>query len=459
LRALRAASACLALLAALALAACEATVVEPRAPAPVVAAPPPPSVPPAPTPTPSALDPGAPVEIERLPAPGVGAAPQLTPPAPGGEATKVALLLPLSGPNAALGRALLDAATMALFEAGGDRLRLLPKDSGATPEAARVAAEQAVAEGAVLILGPIFRDAAAAAGAVAAPRGVNVVTFSTDVSVAGGNVFVFGFTPEQQVDRVAKYAASRGVLRFAALTPDNPFGAAVARALQAAATQAGGTVVRSESYPPEARGAEPIVSRLVRYDGRKAQLVERRRELTAADTPASRRDLAALVNRDALNEYDFDAILIPEGGPALRAIAPLLTYYEVDVTRVRVLGTGQWQDPALAREPALRGAWFAAPSPVAAEAFEQRFERAFGRRPPRLASLAFDSVALAAALLKAGDFGPAALRNPNGFAGVDGIFRFPPNNVAERGLAILEVGPDGFRAISEAPQTFEQRGF
>jgi ABC-type branched-subunit amino acid transport system substrate-binding protein len=405
------------------------------------------------------FDPGAPVEIERLPVPGQ-AGPMLTPPGGAPGAPKVALLLPLSGPQAGLGRALLDAATMALFEVAGDRLVLLPKDTAGTPDGARFAAEQASAEGANLILGPIFRDAAAAAGPVAAARGLSLITFSTDSTVAGGNVFLFGFTPEQQVSRVVKYAVERDLLRFAALAPENAYGAAVTRALQQAAAEAGGSVTRLESYPTDGRNLETAVERLAGYQARKAALAARKRELAASDSAAARRELADLANREALNEYEFDALLLPEGGQTLRNLAPLLTYYEIDTARVKVLGTSQWEDPSLGREPALRGAWFAAASPRAAQEFQRRYERAYGRKPPRIASLAYDAVALAAALAQSGaGMNAEALRNPSGFAGVDGIFRFGPDNVAERGLAVLEVGPDGFRVISEAPQTFEPRAF
>ncbi len=452
----RAASTCLALLAALALGACE-TVDGSRASPPAGAAAQSPTA--ADVPPLQPFDPGAPVEIERLPPPDA-LPPLLTPPAGASAGAKVALLLPLSGPQAALGRALLDAAAMALFEVAGERLVLLPKDTGAGPDGARLAAEQALADGASLILGPIFRDAAAAAGLAAASRGVNLITFSTDATVAGGNVFLFGFTPEQQVSRVVKYAAARGLLRYAALAPENAYGAAVTGALQKAAAEAGGSVARLESYPPDGRNMEAAVERLAGYQARKTALVERTRELADSDSAAARRELSDLANREALNEYEFDALLLPEGGQMLRNLAPLLTYYEVDTARVKVLGTSQWEDPALGLEPALRGAWFAAVSPGAAEDFRRRYERAYGRKPPRIASLAYDAVALAAALAQRGPAMDAeALRNPSGFAGVDGVFRFGSDNVAERGLAVLEVGPDGFRVISEAPQSFEQRAF
>jgi ABC-type branched-subunit amino acid transport system substrate-binding protein len=399
------------------------------------------------------------VAIERLPLPGE-TAPSLTPPGGAPGAPKVALLLPLSGPQAGLGRALLDAAYMALFEVGGDQLVLLPKDAGANPAAARLAAEQAAAEGASLILGPVFRDAAAAAGPVAAARGLNLITFSTDSTVAGGNVFLFGFTPEQQVSRVVKYAVERGLLRFAALAPENAYGAAVTRALQKAAAETNASVTWLGSYSIEGGELDAAVRRIAGFEARKAALAARKRELAASDSAAARRELSDLANREALNEYDFDALLLPEGGQTLRNLAPLLAYYEVDVSRVKLLGTSQWADPTLGREPALRGAWLAAASPGAAEEFQRRYERVYGRKPPRIASLAYDAVALAAALAQRGAAMDAAtLHAASGFAGVDGIFRFGPDNVAERGLAVLEVGTDGFRVISEAPQSFEPRAF
>ena len=130
--------------------------------------------------------------------------------------------------------------------------------------------------------------------------------------------------------------------------------------------------------------------------------------------------------------------------------------------QVRVLGTGLWDDSGTTREPALVGGWFAAPTPEAAGDFQRRFEAAYGHRPPRIASLAYDAAALAAVLagIEQGPrFDHATLTSASGFAGNDGIFRFRQDGIAERGLAVLEVTKDGFRVLSEAPATFEAPAF
>ena len=141
----------------------------------------------------------------------------------------------------------------------------------------------------------------------------------------------------------------------------------------------------------------------------------------------------------------------------LRQIAPLLPFFDVDPRDVRFIGTGLWDDPTLGQEPALVGGWFAAPPPESAAAFMERFMATYEYRPVRIATLAYDAVALAAALARndgRADFGRNALTSPSGFAGTDGIFRFLPNGTAERGLAVLEVTARGARVIDSAATTF-----
>ena len=156
-----------------------------------------------------------------------------------------------------------------------------------------------------------------------------------------------------------------------------------------------------------------------------------------------------------------DAILVAQGGALLRGAGPTLAAGGVDGDKIRLLGTGLWDDPANVKESALSGSWFAAPPPAADEAFDAKYKSAFGNSPPQLATLAYDAVSLAA-LLAAGApyhrFTPAALGDPNGFVGVNGIFRFNPDGTSERGLAILGVDPGGFTTVSPAPATFQPSG-
>jgi len=422
----------------------------------VVVVPPPPEVVREPAPPPQLAP--EPKSVERL-----ALRPPLTPPAtPRLSPVRVAILLPLSGANAALGRALLDAAQLALFELGGERLTLLPRDTRGTPEGAARAAQLAVAGGAEILLGPLFGTSVAAAAPAARASGVNIVAFSTDHTVAGAGVFLMGFMPEQQVDRVVAFARAKGLSRFAALVPDSAYGSAVVDALRRAAGRRDGDVVRVEYYPSDAREAHDPVKRLADYGRRRGSLVAEREALAARSDEVSKQALARLNALETMGGVGFDAVMLADGGATLKAVAPLLPYYDIDPAKVRFLGTGLWDDPTLGTEPALVGGWFAAPPPAAAAAFDQRYTETYGRKPPRIASLAYDAVALAAMLAQEGagpDYSAAALSDPSGFAGTGGIFRFGPDGVVERGLAVLEVEPRALKVVGEAPRTFQELGY
>lgn len=415
------------------------------------------------------------------PAPGV----QLTPPPGVVPVVRVAILLPLSGPEARVGQALLNAAQLALFSLADDSFALLPVDTRGTPEGAAVAARSAIEDGARLILGPVFSSSVAAAAPVARAAGVPVISFSNDRSVAGNGVYIMGFTPETQIGRVAAYAAARGVRRIAAIVPEGPFGARVEESLAAATAASGMTLARVVRYrSADTQSLSPLVRGLANYDARRGALLSRRKELGEQDDEASRRALKRLENLDTLGDVDFDAVLMPEGGSALRALAPLLPFFDIDPRKVRMLGSAQWDDPTVATEPSLFGGWFPAPAPEGRRIFDDVYRKTYGDAPPRIASLAYDATALAAVLVRApaeparvaagGSPGapaiaPATVPRPdlfraqaltaaNGFSGVDGIFRLLPSGLAERGLAVLEVRDRRFVVVSPAPTTFQKPG-
>ena len=415
---------------------------------------------------PQALPP-APLELAETPIPGFDQAviplevpappevPQLVRPEDGGP-IRVGLLLPLTGTEQGLGRTLLDAAVMALYEIGGDQLVLLPRDTMGTPEGARAAADAALAEGAQLILGPVFSASVTAAAAPARARDVNMVAFSTDATVAGNGVFLLAFMPQQQVERVVAYAVSQGLSRFAALAPDSPYGFAVIDALRAAAVANGGVVTQTQLYPQGAQDLMDPVRMLADYQFRRDQLAAQRRALQARTDDAAVAELARLNDAETLGALGYDAVMIPEGGSRLRQVAPLLPFFDVDPELVRFLGTGLWDDVTLGQEPSLVGGWFAAPPPDQSAAFFARFTGLHGYRPSRIATLAYDAVALAAVLSRTGtaNFSAAAIGSSSGFAGSDGIFRFLANGVVERGLAVIEVEAKGLKVIDPAPVTF-----
>jgi ABC-type branched-subunit amino acid transport system substrate-binding protein len=356
----------------------------------------------------------------------------------------VALLVPQSGPNADLGKSMLEAAQLALFETGSDRLTLVPRDTGGTPEGATNAARAAIGEGAKLILGPLLAGEVEAVRAPAQEAHVPVLAFSTATQLAGGNIFLMGFLPKQEVQREVAFARERGLKRFAALAPNTPYGHLMGEALRDAATQAGATAADIEYFDPRAANAAAVVQRLTG------------RSTTAGVTPAG----GPSAQPGPIG--GFDALLLPEGGDVLKALAKQVRQAGLDPTQVRLLGSGLWDDPASAGEPALLGGWFAASPPDARDQFDQRFRATYGHPPPRLASLAFDAAALSAVLAKAGGpdpFTPEAIQNPRGFAGVDGLFRFTADGLVQRGLAVLEVGPQGNTVVSPPPASFSDLAY
>jgi ABC-type branched-subunit amino acid transport system substrate-binding protein len=391
----------------------------------------------------------APPQAEALPPP---AAPKTKVP--------VALLLPLSGREAPLGGDLLDAAQLALFEVGDGNFQLMPRDT-AGAEGARGAAEQAAAEGARLILGPVFAADVTQAAPVARDRRLNLIAFSNDSSVARPGTYLIGITPDQQIRRIVGYAYNQGLRRFAALVPEGQYGNRVHESLRRSVTELGAQLVTVVHYSSDGSDLNGVVRRLAEWDDRRAAMARERKELEAKDDDSSKEALRKLGKAETLGEVPFDAVLIPEGGARLATIAPLLSYYDVDNTKVRYLGLTAWEAPGLGREPALVGAWYVAPPRGGAEGFESRFRAAYGRPSGPIARLAYDATALAALLARretGPDFSDATLTAANGYLGSAGIFRFRPTGEAETGLAVFEVRPNEVRVADPAPETFLQVG-
>jgi ABC-type branched-subunit amino acid transport system substrate-binding protein len=341
--------------------------------------------------------------------------PQPGPGLPSDEArNRVAVLLPLSGPNAGVGQSLANAATLALLDAGGERIRLTVYDTARTGGAA-AAASQALAEGNRLLLGPLLADDVRAVAPLARRADVPVVSFSNDVSVAGNGVYLMGFTPSGSVARVVGYARQQGLARFAALTPKGIYGRRVGQVMIDATQRGGARLIGIEEFDRDA---------------------------------ASLRAAAARVSAQGA----YDAILIADAArtaalavPAIRAAAP----------RAHVLGTELWaNDAAIGAIAALRGAWYAAVPDTLFNQMRVRYRARYGAAPYRLASLGYDAVLLA--IRTARDWPPGspypqrALRDPAGFTGIDGPYRFAPDGVAMRALEVREVTTGGSVVLSAA---------
>lgn len=377
-----------------------------------------------------------------------------------GEA-KVALLVPLSGSAAPAGEAILNAAQMALFEIAGPGFQLVVKDTGGTPEGAAAATQEAVIEGAQLILGPLFSTSAQAAAPIAVGGLVPMISFSNDLTLAQNGVYVLGITPDSQIDRVIGYSAAQGLSRFALLAPENSYGQAALEALRQALARHGGMMISAVFYPPGTTDVSEQVKVLAQYEERREALLEERRKLSARSDPESEAELERLMERETLGDVDFDSVLIPAGGRELLLVAPLLPFYDVDPEYVRFLGTMFWDDVALGTEPSLVGGWFATPDRRGWQVFSQRYQAQFGKLPPRVASLGYDSTALAAVLTRQAEaagqavvFDGASLTQADGFAGVDGIFRFRADGAPERGLSVQELQRGKIVEREAAPSSF-----
>lgn len=376
-------------------------------------------------------------------------------------AAKVGLLLPLSGARADVGQAILNAAQLALFDLAGDRFALVIRDTRGTPEGAAAAAEEALNQGASLLLGPLFSTSAEAVKPVADGAGVPMITFSNNNAIAGPESFVMGVTPRTQVDRIVDYAVSQGLRRFAVLAPENAYGNAVVAALQEAIFRNGVELSRAVYYDPRSTDVSAEVQVLADFNQRRAAAEAQRRDLENRSDEAAQRALQRLQGVETVGLLPFDAILLPASGQQLLSVAPLLAYYDVDPGEVRFLGTALWEDPQLLSEPTLQGGWFPAPPPSLWNTFRQRYRDSFGNTPPRVASLGYDAVALAAVLEQRGSAQGAFLPYTSetitqslGFAGIDGIFRFLPNGQIQRGLAVLEIREAGFVERDPAPRSF-----
>jgi ABC-type branched-subunit amino acid transport system substrate-binding protein len=329
---------------------------------------------------------------------------------------RIALLLPLSGPQASLGRAMEQAAELALFERGGRGVDFLPMDTGSTASGAAEAARRAVGQGARIIVGPLTAAETSAASAPARAARIPIIAFTNDAAQSGPGVWTLGVTPAQQVRRAMGAAMSGGAQRFALAAPDDAFGRALAAAMRSVAQEWGLPDPVVVLHPARASG------------GAVAQDVAQR------------------------GAGGVDAVLIGSTGAMARGVAAGLGPAGLNAPAPRILGHALWaQDASLGQEPALHGATFAAPDPRSRAGFDARFEGAFGERPPRLAGIAYDAAGVAARVVLT----PRGQAGPNTgevFDGVDGPVRLQPEGLVQRGLALFAIEPSGeARMIERAP--------
>ena len=333
---------------------------------------------------------------------------------------KVGLILPLSasGNAGVAAQSMRNAAEMALAEFQNPNIQLLIKDDGGNAQGAQQGTQQALDEGAEMILGPLFASSVPATAQLTRAKGASVIAFSTDSSVAGRGVYLLSFLPESDVNRIVDYAAGTGKRSFAACLPDNAYGNVVEATFKQAVGRKSGRIVAFEKYGSD--------------------------RATAARTVAQSLGQA-------------DALFLADDGESLVATADALTAAGANLKNIQLLGTGLWDNPRVSGSPALQGGLYAAPDPAGFRSFSGRYRAKFGADPVRTATLAYDAVALVAALARTQGpqrFSSEVLTNPSGFAGIDGLFRFRTDGANERGLAVMRVASGGSQPVAGSPKSF-----
>ncbi|WP_228275197.1 penicillin-binding protein activator [Stakelama tenebrarum] len=330
---------------------------------------------------------------------------------------RVALLVPMSGTNAGVGRSLANATQLALLDTNADNIRITTYD---TATGAAAAATQAIADGNGLILGPLLADDVRAVSPIARRAHVPLLSFSNDVSVAGNGTYILGYVPSQSIGRVVDYARSSGITDFAGLMPGGLYGERASTAFLRAVEDAGGRVVAMETY-----------------DGRSGSL-------------------ASAANR--LGADPFQAVLIAGSGDTAAAAVPLLRRTDGGAT-ARVLGTELWNsDSSIGSKSALEGAFFASVSNNYYRQYAAKYRSRFGSAPYRLSTLGYDSVLLTVRIARdwrvGQPFPEGRLLASDGFAGLDGAFRFGRDGIAQRALEVQEIRDGSTVTVSSAPRGF-----
>lgn len=341
---------------------------------------------------------------------------------------RIAMLLPKSaaGFGSLAAENFSNAASLALREFDENAINIVVKDTGGTAAGAANATREALNEGAELILGPVFSKAVPAVVSIARPAGIPVITFSNSSGVGSRGTYVFGFTPEPGIKRAIQYAGNNGRKSFAALLPNNAFGTLAEAAFRQSVASAGGRIVS-----------------IVKYNYSNGEPNARAIEIGA---------LAA--------SGQIDTVFVPDAGDVAPQLVATIKQAAPTNPNLLFIGSGQWDDPRIFRNPALAGAIYPAPERGGFNQFAQRYNGAFGKPPIRLASLGYDAASLMIVLtqnFKDQRFAESNLTNPSGFKGVvDGTFRLDTSGQVKRAFAIYEVTLGGPRIVAPAPRTFAQ---
>jgi branched-chain amino acid transport system substrate-binding protein len=359
-----------------------------------------------------------------------------------------AILIPLTGPRAGVGQVLLQAAHLALPD---NRPPLDVLDTGGTAAGAATAAQAAIRNGDGVILGPLTSAETASVAPLARSAGIPVLAFTNDSSQSRPGVWPLGVSPDQQIRRLVVAAQAQGKTQFAALLPDSDFGHAMAAALGKATAAEGLPPPNARMHPAGMAAITSATRDLADYANRRGPIDAKVKAARALGTPDGRREAQELV-KTPIPPPSFDVLLLADTGDALQEIAAVLPYYDVDRSRVQLIGPALWADPA-SGSGSVQGAWYAAPDSSTRSNLERDYTAKYGTPPPPLADLAYDAVSIAKIMLGTGATDMSVLTQPGGFVGVDGWFELQPDGQVKRGLAVFRIERAAPEMIDPAPQS------
>jgi len=345
----------------------------------------------------------------------------------------VALLVPRGSANASdevLARSLENAARLAISDLGDVAIDLRVYSTAGSASTTQQVALQAVSDGATIILGPVYGENANAAAVAVASSGVNVLAFSNNTSIAGGNLFILGPTFDNTADRLTLYAVRQKKGRTVVVYSDDVAGRAGRAAIEAALARNGGTSVGAISHEFSQNGVMQAVP----------QIVSAVRSGTAD---------SVFMTADTAGALPLLTQLLPEAG-----VSPAQAQY---------IGLTRWDIPSQTTDlPGVQGGWFALPDPEMMARFRGRYSAAYGETPHPIGGLAYDGIAAIGALISSGKrdaLSRASLTQSAGFQGVSGIFRLRPDGTNERGLAVAQIRDRQVVVIDPAPRAFGGAGF
>ena len=375
---------------------------------------------------------------------------------------RVGMLLPLSGKYKTLGENLRNAGMLAQFDISSDAFELLFYDTKGTAEGAKEAFNQAIDEKVQIILGPVLATEVGAVRKAKSGRDVPVISFTSDTTKVGKGVYTMALLLSNQAERIIRYACEEGKKRLAILAPDDPSGDIAIETAQKTAKQCGMEVTKLAVYNPTFINYEPYVLSVLPESvalAREKKEKERLEKKQPKEQPLPEEEPAE-EEIPIVEQLEFDSLFIADTDNRLKSIASLFALYDVTPDVVPFLGMSTWRELSLTQEGALVDARFSDLPSAGFRSFAQKYKETYRKEPIRLASLTYDAVALAYILGQEDAINEESITRPNGFSGVDGLFRFNEDGTSERLLGVSRiVSRNTFGTVERPSTTFAEEAF